>query len=292
MAVTSTVLDAALFLLLVSAGAATVATQTAPPDVDRTAVDRADAVAETLSASTATVNYTLAPGLRAESAADPSGNPELRRTAHGTLTGLLAEATVARATVGDRRVSRTGDDFVRGVRRRVSAAAEADRSGVQVIVRWQPYPGAHVAGETVVGRSPPADATVRAATVDAPSAFPSARREARAAAPDGFDAVAEVVAARLVAGLVPADDARLALHGDYPVTTLMRARYARLGDLYGANVSADVAAGDVRAANRKLAGAAAGRVEADLRRRFDSPAAAARALELDRVRVVVRTWSR
>ncbi|MFB6129710.1 MAG: hypothetical protein ABEJ28_02700 [Salinigranum sp.] len=286
----STALDAALCLLLVSAGAVTVVTHAGSGGPDRASVDHADAVADTLATSTATVNYTLAPGL------DGATSPEFERTAHGTLAELLSEAAVSRVAVDGRRVTHAGDDFDRAVRRRVRGATGTNRTGArvthaQVVVVWRPYSGAHVRSRTVVGESPAQTATVRAATLTAPSGVPAARSDALAAASDGFGAVARVVATRLIEGLVPPDSARFALRGDYPVSALMRARYRRLGSIYDANVSAAVTGGDARAANRRLERAAAGRIEDDLRSEYDTPEAAARALRLDRVRIVVRTWS-
>ncbi|MFB6108841.1 MAG: hypothetical protein ABEJ82_08390 [Haloplanus sp.] len=81
---TSSVLDGMLCLLLISG--AVVAVTTATPD---SGVDggRAPAVASTLATSTATVNYTLAPGARrAEGRTSPFPRPTTRRSS-GPLTG-------------------------------------------------------------------------------------------------------------------------------------------------------------------------------------------------------------
>lgn len=291
---TSTTLDVALCLLLVSAGALTLATAERPPDAADPATARAPATVETLATTTDTVEYTLAPG--AKRANDSlvrfpvTEGPEFERARSGTAASLLAAATVEGVAVDGERLTRTHDGF----RRRVRAAVARDVGPrVQVVAVWRPYPGAHVGARTVVGPSPPAGATVHAATLDVPIGVPGARPNATAAveAGDGYAGVANVVAARLVAGLFPPRRADIALHGDYPVTALMRYRYRRAARLYGADLEADLAARDPSAANRKLADAVSRRVERDLRREFDSPAAAARAVRLDEVHVVVRTWS-
>jgi hypothetical protein len=121
--------------------------------------------------------------------------------------------------------------------------------------------------------------------------MPSVRERARTRADDGFGAVAGVVARAAVRGLVPPRRADLALHGDYPVSALLRYRYRRLGALVGANLTDPLAERDSAAANRRLAAALAPRVERRLRDQFDDPTAAAEAIRLDRVRIVVRTWS-
>ncbi|MFB6302247.1 MAG: hypothetical protein ABEH78_05235 [Haloferacaceae archaeon] len=291
---TSTILDAALCLLLVSAG--TVAVSTAPDGGDSTATTRrtgADAAAETVATSTATVNYTLAPGTRRVPGSrvlfPTTGGPAFRRTAHGTLAALLADATMGRVTIGGKRLTRTRDDLATGVRRAVRAAIGGTHT--QVVAVWSPYPGASVRGRTTVGERPPPGADVRAATVVAASGAPAGGR------PEGsgngsYETLARRVAARTVGTLFPPAAMRFALGADYPASAFARQRYARAAQLSSARgVVEHVRRGEVRAANRRLAAALADRVERDLRREFDSPAAVARAVAVDRVRIVVRRWS-
>lgn len=137
----STVVDASLCLLLVSAAALTLAGVDAgpeprPPDADR--------VADALAATTATVDYRLPPGAVAE---DRPRN----RTARGTLAALLADAT---------RVDRRADGgFVAAVQAHVERWLRRFPGGAQVRVRVgdrQPL---------VVGGSPPPGAEVDAATL-------------------------------------------------------------------------------------------------------------------------------
>ncbi|WP_152529820.1 DUF7284 family protein [Candidatus Halobonum tyrrellensis] len=289
---TSTTLDAALCLLLVSAAAVTVVGVPSGTAPDPTSPDRADAVAELVSATTANVSYSLAPGAEA-AGLDRTGGPEFNRVAHGTLADLLARAAFRNASVDGAPLVRTDADFRRAVR---AAVARALPARTQVVARWQPYPGAHLGGRVAVGPAPPADTTVHAARVTVPlGAFPDRSRTERPAeatpeAPAAFDRTANATADRLVAGMFPASELRFALHGDAPLPGLVEHRYRRADAAYGTDASAALDDGP-RAANARLRPAVAARVETDLRARFDSPDAAASSVDPDRAVVVVRTWS-
>lgn len=284
---TGTVLDACLCLLLVSAAAVTVAS--VPDQTPQR--DRADAAATSLS-TTASFEYSLAPGARR---ADPefatferTSGPTFTRHARGSLAALLARAAVRTVHVGGESVTYAAADFR-------SKAAGATRAALppatQVVVRWEPYPGSHVARRFVVGPRPPATADVNAATVRAPSGVSPPSTAASVARRQGFRGLSRVVAGATVAGLVPPERTRLALSQDPPVRTLVRYRYRRLAELYGTDVDDELADGEARAANGKLTAAATGEVESDLRREFDSPEAAAGSLDIGTVEIVVRTWS-
>ncbi|WP_101296257.1 DUF7284 family protein [Halegenticoccus soli] len=291
---TSAALDATLCLVLLSAAATTLV---AVPGADRPAEGgTADATAEVLATSTTNVRYTLAPGARrADERLVPfpeTDGPEFDRTAHGTYAELLADAAVERPTVRGERLTRTGDDFARKVRR---AVRNATGPRAHVVAVWRPYPGSHLQGRLAVGEAPPAGAAVHAATLAAPSGLPAARSDAIAAAErGGFGAVAGVVADRIVGGLFPPERTRFALRDDYPLPELVTYRYLRTAALYGAD------AGDVEnaarrdrtgAANDRLAEALSTAIERDLRRRFETPRAAARTVDVRSVRITVRTWS-
>ncbi|WP_396610431.1 hypothetical protein ACH9L7_09230 [Haloferax sp. S1W] len=290
---TDLVLDVTLCLLLVSASVGVVVTadegRLAGAD---TSLD-ADGIATSLSTSTATVHYDLEPGVNA---ADPSllddggvDARELDRTAHGSLAGLLSRATLGAVSVDGVRLTHARDDMRRTVADRV--ASELPARGVNVAIRWTPYPGAPIQATDSLGPRPPETATVHAASLRVPSGFPSAREDALAASDDGFDAVARVVANRTVAGLFPPELARLALHGDEPVSTLMAHRYERAGVLLNASVEPEVANAETRAANADLEAALAPRLEADMRAEYDTPRDAAQAVSVGHVDIVVRTWS-
>ena len=100
MRATSTVLDAALFLLLVGGALVTLSLPVAPTPAD----GGADATAEVLATSTVDVTYSLAPGARRANqslvAFPETAGPGFRRRAHGTLAGHLATAAVALVAIG------------------------------------------------------------------------------------------------------------------------------------------------------------------------------------------------
>lgn len=292
-AVTSTALDAALALLLVSAAVVTVSTAGQPSFDDAEVATRADESLETLATATTAVNYTLAPGAErpGETTVEfgRTSGPEFRRTAHGTYAELLARSALATLELDGERVTHTGADFRWAVEDATLATVASD---VQVAAVWRPYPDPVVQSRLVVGATPPPGATVHAASLTVPSGYPAARERAVDAADStGFEGVAQVVAARVVAGTFPPRQAAVALHGDYPVAPLVANRYARFAALAGTNVTVSVRAGDVRGANDALAAALADRIETDLRSRYKNPARAASDVRIDRVRIVVRVWS-
>lgn len=258
---TSTVVDAALCLLLVSAAAVTLTDVGSPAPQP----DRADAVASTLAASTATVEYTLAPDHEA-----CRNNPECARRTTATLSELLATATVRSASVDGRQLSRAQADYRRAVRSAVSAAIPPR---TQVVARWDPYPDAHVGATVSVGPTPPSDATVTAATLAVPSGVGNA------------PSLSSLPAA-LIDGLFPPEKLRLALAGDPPYATLAAERYRRAGRAYGVDLEDELADGDAAAANDALTEAVAARVARETHDRDLDRAD----IRLDTVRIVVRTW--
>lgn len=285
---TSTVVDVGLALLLVSAAAVTIATV----PTDSGSSSEARETATTLTATTASIEYTLAPGARR---ADPAladfertSGPAYQRRAHGSLATLLADAAVRDFRIEGHPLTHAATDFRTGV---VAETASTLGGGVQVVVSWRPYPGSHLGRSLTVGPTPPTDADVDAATVTVDSGVPAVEDAENRAAADGFEGLAGAVAAALVEGLFPPDQARLALAGDDPLATLMRYRYRRAAEIYGADLEEPLAENDAREANRRLEAAMAERVEADLRAAFDSPEAAAEAVAPEAVEITVRTWS-
>lgn len=282
----STVVDAALFLLLVSAAAATVAYPAAPP-----ASPDADAPATTLRTTTIAVDYSLSPGVSRAHPASPidfegADGPGFDRNAHGGLAGLVADAAVRNLTVGGEQVTRASDEF-----ERVVAAAVVNATGprTHVVARWRPYPGTPVGGRLSAGAPAPPNATVASETLTVPSGGPATRDRALAAANrSGYEGVARVVAAAVVEAALPPSSLRLSLRGDYPVDALAAHRYWRVGHLLG--VGALPEPDEVEATNARLADALVDRIERDLRGRYASPVAAARAVRVDTVDLVVRRW--
>ena len=290
-------IDAVVALLLISAAVGVVATGGATtPEPEP---DRADATADALAATTATVNYSLAPGVRELNRSDRgidgrvrAGNPELHRTTHGSLAGLLARAATASSGVVDdgdageperEPLTRTRVGFRRAVRDAVRARVGA---GVRIDAVWRPYPDAPVGGRVGVGPEPPGDG-VHAATLTLPTGVDPIPVEATVA----FETLGHAVAARTVEILVPHEAARVTLRGDDPEASLLAHRYARLATATNTSVSEPLATEDTAAANAKVADALADRMTTELKAEYDRPSRAADAVSVSSVRIVVRTWA-
>jgi len=156
----STVLDVALFLLLVSAAVGLVYAAPRVDDPGSDAVADPDVAAETattLATSTTTVWY------------EPAAGEAPARPARGTVAAHLARATVANATVDDRPFG-GAPAYETAVRNATRTALSRVRAGtaIQVRTHWEPLPGAGLGGGFVVGPSPPPGADVHAATVAVP----------------------------------------------------------------------------------------------------------------------------
>jgi hypothetical protein len=304
-------IDAVLCLLLISAAVVGLVGVDSPSTEDP---GRADAVAATLATTTAQVNYSLAPGLeavrdsgrtpgnrssaaRSDSRTGAADSPELDRTAHGSLGGLLARAATANSglagsgitdangtsAVSERTpLTRTRIDFRRAVRDAVRARTGAR---IRIDAIWRPYPGAPIGGRATVGPEPPSTG-VHAATLTVPTRADPISESATT----DFDALGAAVADRTVAVLVPPGPARITLRGDDPTAALVRHRYDRLAAVTNTSLSTPLATEDTDAANARLADALAPRMAADLRNRYDGPTAAAENVSVSSVRIVVQTW--
>ncbi|NHX35643.1 MULTISPECIES: DUF7284 family protein [Halolamina] len=280
---TAAAIDACLCLLLISAAAVTVTSVPASPGVAH--ADRADAVAETLAATTADVAYTLEP--TPKGATDPDTNSEYERVAHGTLASLLADVAIRTVHVDGDALTRTNTGFATAVR---AAVDERLPPRTRVVVRWRPFPDAHLGREFAVGNAPPQSADVHAETIRVPSGV-DPPETAGVASEERYAGLARVVVNSIVDGILPPEKGRLALADDAPLDDLVRHRYQRVSDRYGVDTSAAVERGDTRAANRQIAAAMADRVASDLRQGTGSPEAAVELLALDTVEISVRTWS-
>jgi len=271
----STVLDASVCLLLVSASAlAVVGTPTEEADPDA-----ADEAAATLASSTARVTY-----------------GDDTRAVHDTMAGLLAAAAVRNAALGGSQEVPDAE-FERATAKRVGRALRrtgTDRR-VQAIARWEPVPGAPLDGRVVAGADPPPGADVHAAAFSVPSGLPDVRSRALSAArSDGFEGVARAVARGVVRGLLPPDETRAALGGRSARAGSAAGKHRSAARAVGAESAVERAlrVGNATRANRALTDAFAAGLEPALRERFDAPTAAARATAVGRVRITVRTWSR
>jgi hypothetical protein len=287
----STVLDVGLCLVLVSAAVGTLALPIAPEPDGGDGPDAA-ATTEALATGSVSVAYALdTGGVESQASSGTGPHPEAERVAHGTYAGLLAEAAVENATLGDRPLSRASDGFERQVVAAVRNATAGTGGNTRVRAVWTPYPGAPARGTVAAGPHPPPDAAVSAAATTVPSRFPRARTLAvRAARTDRYEGVGRVLARATIAGWFPPTEVRLALRGDHPVDALVAQRYRRTASTLDTTVTGPIEAVEPRRANGRLTAALARRYAADLRRRFDSPTAAAKAVSVGEVRVVVTTW--
>ena len=291
-------IDAVVALLLISAAVGVVVTGSDTP-ASGPEPDRADAVADTLAATTATVNYSLAPGVRELNRSGwgtdrrgQTGNPELRRTTHGSLAGLLARAATASSGVAldadeppERDpVTRTRVGFRSAVRDAVLARTGA---GARLDAVWQPYPDAPVGGRVGVGPGAPSDG-VHTATLTVPTGVEPVPAHATVT----FGALGRAVASRTVEVLIPHGSARITLRGDDPEAALVAHRYARVAAATNTSVAEPLTTEDTAAANARLTGALAARMTAELRSEYDHPSDAAEAVSVSSVRIVVRTWGR
>lgn len=289
----ASLVDVTLFLLLVSAAVGTLAYAPALSGTPAPAPD-AGASLQRLQTVTANPDYSLAPGARH---ADESlvsfpreSGPEFDRYAHGSVASLLADAALSNLSLAGRTVTHTSDGFERAVAR---AARNATGPRIHVRAVWTPYPGAPVRGSIATGSAPPPGARVATATATLDSGFPATRAQARRAADrDGYAGVARVVARTTVEGLFPRETTARALRGDYPVDALVTYRYRRVATRLGTSVRGPLERVAPSAANTRLSRALATVIEHDLRRSFDSPEAAARAVSVGEVRLAVRRWSR
>jgi hypothetical protein len=284
--VTSTVLDAVLCLLLISAAVVTVTTATPR---EPTGEGRAADVASTLATTTASVNYTLTPRAGTTAVDVPDRSARFDRTSHGTLAELLARAAVARIEVDGERLWHARDDFCRAVVRAAQGVVRPNHT--RITATWRPYPESSIEGRVVVGNRPPPGRPIHAATVEVSSAFPTTRGASRRASRSrGTDGVADVVADGVVRGLFPATRTRTAAGGASPSAALVRHRYRRAATRLGVSRPPRLADGGVADANARLESVISDRVARDLRSTNVSATTAAEGVRLGRVRIVVRTW--
>ncbi len=266
----STVLDVAVFLLLVSAAIGTLAL--APTDEpDPVTVDD---TATTLATTTAEIDYDLR-------GAD--------RRAHGTVALLLGRAAVGNLTLDGHGVSTT-----EGFRQRVretTLARTPDGNRTQVLVRWEPYRGAPLAGRISVGPHPPTGTDVTTATLTVPSPFEPAGLSASNVTDRGYRGVAHATAETVTDALLP--DTRLeASAGERSPTAVVTAqRFQSLASVLGVDCENLLQRGAVSQAEAVVTDALADRLFRDMRDRFESPTTATRAVDTATVDIVVRRWT-
>lgn len=283
---TSTALDTVLFVVLVGASVAILAgaNPLAPDSPHRLA----DETADVLATSTTTVEYARTASIPGVGAGGPDSITVDRR-AHGTYAELLAAAVTADPTVGSDSLTDAGTDLEVEVVDATRRALPRADGRVQVRATWRPYPESTLGRSIVVGDDPPRDADVSVAVVTVASGFPNVSSRLETAA--GYDAIARTVASGTIRGLFPADRTEDALSSEGPDRAIVADRYRAVAGTLEVSVSESLGAANVTGANAKLVDGLTPVVRDDLAVTFDSPAEATRAVSIDRVRIVVRTWS-
>lgn len=287
----STAFDTVIFVLLVGVAVGALAGVDARGlEGDRVAEETADVLAT----STAEVTYRRSVAVESSSllGGDERRTVTVTRTARGTHAQLLAAAAVSTPSLGETALLGTRNRLRAEARVATDRVLHTREANVQVAVTWRPYPDATLGSSFAVGDAPPRDADVSVATVTAASGLPNVTAEARRAARgDGYRGVARAVARSVVDGLFSPSEMRAALYSEGPDRALTAHRYRRAADALGVDDLGLSHPRTVERANRKLADALAKRLRADMRSRFETPEAAARAIRSQQVRLVVRTWS-
>lgn len=265
----STVLDVAVFLLLLSAAIGTLVVaptgEPAPVTVDETAT--------TLATTTTALDYDL------------HGDP---RRAHGTVAVLLARAAVANATIGDYGLS-PSESFLRGIRQ-TTRSRTPDHNRTQVVARWEPYRGAPLAGKITVGTSPPAGTDVTTATLTVTSPVESVGEAEGDAKDRDYCSVARVTAEAVTEALLPETRLAASAGAQSPTALVSAQRFQFLASALDVDIKNSLQRGNVTRANALVTNALADRFCRDMRERFASPTAAAKAGNTATVNIVVRRW--
>ncbi|MEF8806724.1 DUF7284 family protein [Natronomonas sp.] len=260
----STVLDVSVCLLLVGAAMTTLAVGI--PEDGRHSVDGSlDAGSDTTARTLATATVSV---------------PVSRnRTAYGTPADHLGRAAATNASLdGD---SLTNGDYAAAVA--AETTATTDRR-VAVTARWEPYPDAPLRGTTTAGEPPPADADVAVTRSVVETGIDPSETT-----PKSFAELARALAGAYVEWRFPPERTRAALV-DERTAPATADRYRAMAGTLDVNAEAALTDASARRANDRLAAALAERLEADLRKRYDTPRAAAEASSPDRAVVVVRRW--
>jgi hypothetical protein len=266
----STVLDVAVFLLLVSAAVGTLVLVDAPQEAESSA----DESVEIVASSTLSVEYDI----RGET-----------RHAHGTVGALLGRAAVANATLDGTRVVRSGGTFRAAVANATRKRLPAPNR-TRIHVRWRPYRGATVRGSVAVGPESPSGVDVHSATVSVPVPVPDSHGRASDRAGGGYDAVAEPVARAVAAGLLPDDRVDASVFRESPTAVASSRRFRAFADETDVAVAGPLSAGKIGQAHQRVVAGLTDMLGADLNGQFESPKAAAETVRTGRAHITVRRW--
>ncbi|MFC4246745.1 hypothetical protein ACFOZ7_07000 [Natribaculum luteum] len=316
----STVVDVALFLLLVSAAVTTLALFLEDGDRAPTHAE-ADRTAETLASTTTSVEYSLRPVARTDDTGtfdDTDFDDEAyARVAHGPTAALLADAAVTNVRFDDRRLTAAGEEFEDAVDRTAMGVLQGATDDVHVVAVWTPHDGSSIEGRATAGRKPPSDADVSTATMTVASGVPPVDDDRITAAYErgGFEAAARPIATAIVDGYLPPSESRLALERQSVDRALVVYRYQRLADILGVDLDPEDGVvsrpnANVTAANEKLTDELAVLIAADLEAELASDVediqrrypvdehdgeigeAIAETVSTGDVTITVRTWGR
>ncbi|MHB9288394.1 hypothetical protein ACKVMT_15295 [Halobacteriales archaeon Cl-PHB] len=275
MRATSTVVDAAVFLVLVSVAVTTLAPPTpAQPD------GSADDVAETLASATEAVTYDYD---------TDTTESTVRRRATGTYADLLGRAAIADLILDGQMLTPGTGAYVTAIRNATANLTRWNDHRTRIVARWVPYEGAPLRGSVAVGPVTPAGVDASVTTIRVPVPVDSVDETAVERQGGGYDGVATAVAAAVVSASLPAD--RVA-YGDPGSATRRVAvsRYRAAADAMGASVEGTLEAGEPGRATARIRDSLADRLAADLRARFDSHGAAIEALETGHATIAVVEW--
>ncbi|AUX09104.1 hypothetical protein AArcSl_1475 [Halalkaliarchaeum desulfuricum] len=210
---TSTAIDAGVFLLLVSASVLALGSAVEP--AGPFASSTASGTGVDVLATTATVAYD--PRMSGTDAGGGTTAGDERRV-HGSLRGLIARGTVAGAGIGDDALDPDGVAFRRAVERELDARLDGR---TQVIATWEPVAGSEFRGKLRAGGQPPPDAAVHATVVSVPTPFPPADI-------DDPDSVRSFASA-FVDDRFPVEALRASLRGEDAAASHAAARYRHAG---------------------------------------------------------------
>lgn len=297
----NTVVDVA-FALLALGVAVFVLSSVGGPGPDQPDRFEPDRTARVLGTSTFDLSYSVGPvlGAAAESSEEVDDIDEYRaeRLAHASMVTHVKTAALANLSVDGESITSTGRRYEVAIDTRVQTVLANSQFETSVTARWRPYPDASVGGTATLGADPPPDVALRTTRLTVSSGFASVHERATAAVESGggYAVVARLVAEATVDGYLPVVESKHALERDDSTMALTRYRYLRfatvLDDASREEIRGDIEQSDVETddANEYLAAALADRLVGELRRSFDSPAAAARSVSTGEVTIVVRTW--
>lgn len=281
---------------------------------------QADRTAETLAATTGTINYTLEP-VKSESAFTDNGY-DYDRSTHGTLTGMLAEAAVTNAHFPDGDAStaydpddatyltKAGRDYEVAVDGAVRDALTSAGVDAHVVAIWTPYRNSAIEGRVEAGAERPAGVDTSTATLTVSSKMPAlddAELE-RAFRLHQYAGVSRLIAASIVEGYFPETETQLALEGDSLGRGLAVYRYQRMAavvDHGGFDTNPSIGGSSARPVSRTQADAAtansqlAGELQSMIYQELTSkyppapsadPEEIAEAVSVGEVKLTITTW--